>query len=140
MIFILGDYDDPSLSTQHRLLVNIDDENDCALKFSQLNSQFPLSNLSPIGFFIGRVQANDDDYSPNFRRIQYQILENGNQDVINIDPNNGRLCLAKQRSVGIKFNMTVIAILINIIIHYMIKLILKFYYLMKHHVYQCLIK
>jgi len=52
LILILEDYGDPSLSIQHRLLVNIDDENDCASKFSQLNYQFRLSNLSPIGFLL----------------------------------------------------------------------------------------
>jgi hypothetical protein len=90
--------------------VNVNDVNDCAPKFTQLNYQFRVSNSSPIGFFLGQVQAIDDDYSPNYHRIQYQILENDDQNVINIDPNNGNLFLVKQPSIRMEFNITVIAI------------------------------
>jgi len=104
------DYGQPSLSSQYRLIVNINDENDCAPKFKQLNYQFRISNSAPIGTFIGQVQAIDEDFSPNFRFIQYQFLENNNQDMISIDPNNGTLFLVKQSTIGIELNMTVIAI------------------------------
>jgi hypothetical protein len=110
LVCILGDYGDPSLSSQRRLIVHINDENDCAPKFTQLNYRFRLSNTSPVGFFIGQVQANDDDYSPNFRLIQYKLLENLNQDLISIDPNNGSLFLVKQLPIEMKFNMTAVAI------------------------------
>ncbi len=95
------------MSSQYRLIVNINDENDCAPKFTQLNYQFRVSNSSPIGFFIGQIQAYDDDYSSNFRLIQYKLLE---QDVICIDPNNGSLFLIKQPLIETEFNITVIAI------------------------------
>ncbi|CAF0903050.1 unnamed protein product [Rotaria sordida] len=104
------DYGDPSLSSQRHLIINIIDENDCTPKFTQLNYQFRLSYSSPIGFFIGQVQADDDDYSPNFRLIQYKFLENDYQDVISIDVNNGSLFLAKQLSTEMKLNITVRAI------------------------------
>jgi hypothetical protein len=91
-------------------MVNVNDENDCAPKFMQSNYQFRVFNSSPIGFFIGQVYANDDDYSPNFRFIQYKLLENDYQDVISIDPNNGSLFLTKQLSTGMNFNITVVAI------------------------------
>jgi hypothetical protein len=98
------------LSSQYRLTVNINDENDCKPKFTQLNYQFRLSNSSPIGYFIGQVQANDDDYSPNFRFIQYRFLENTYQNLVNINPNNGSLFLTKQSSIGMNFSITVLAI------------------------------
>jgi hypothetical protein len=98
------------LSSQYSLIININDENDCAPKFIQPNYQFRVSNSSPIGFFIGQVQAHDDDYSPNFRLIQYKFLEKDYQNVISINPNNGSLFLVKQPSTEIEFNLTVIAI------------------------------
>ncbi|CAF0984110.1 unnamed protein product [Rotaria sp. Silwood1] len=107
IIFEARDYGDPSLSSQRHLIVNINDENDCAPKFTQLNYQFRLSNSSPIWSFIGQVKADDDDYSSNFRLIQYQFLEHDYQDIIKIDLNNGSLFLAKQLSTDMKFNITV---------------------------------
>ena len=98
------------MSSQYRLIVNINDENDCAPKFTQLNYQFRAVSSSPMGFFVGQVQANDDDYSPNFRHVQYKIVENDTQDIIRIDPNDGSLFLVRQPSEGMKFNITVIAI------------------------------
>ncbi|CAF4466678.1 unnamed protein product [Rotaria sp. Silwood2] len=110
IIILEANYGDPSLSSQRHLIVNINDENDCVPQFTQLNYQFRLSNSSPIGFFIGQVQANDDDYSQNFHLIQYKFLENDCQDVISIDVNNGSLFLAKQLSTEMKLNITVRAI------------------------------
>jgi hypothetical protein len=106
----LGDDGEPSLSSQYRLRVNVNDENDCIPKFTQSNYQFRVSNSSTIGSSIGQVHANDGDYSPNFRLIQYKFLANDHQDMISIDPHNGSLFLLKQPSVGMEFNMTGIAV------------------------------
>ncbi len=104
------DYGEPSLSSQYRLIVNINDENDCAPKFKQLNYQFQVSNSSPIGTFIGQVQAIDEDFSPNFHFIQYKFLENNDQNIISIDQNNGSLFLIKQLTIEMELNITVIAV------------------------------
>ena len=98
------------MNSQYRLIVNIQDENDCAPKFTQSNYQFHLSKSSPIGSFIGQIQSNDNDDSPSFRRIQYQVLDHDHQNIINLDLNNGSLYLAQKPSTEMKFNMTVRAI------------------------------
>jgi hypothetical protein len=98
------------LSSEYRLIVNVNDINDCAPKFTQVNYQFRVSNSSSIGFFIGQVQAIDDDYSPDYHRIQYEFLDKDYQDVISIDSNNGNLVLVKQPSIRMELNLTVIAI------------------------------
>ncbi|CAF3006864.1 unnamed protein product [Rotaria socialis] len=101
------DYGNPSLNSQRHFVVNIDDENDCAPKFTQLNYQFRLPNLSPSGFFIGQIHAYDNDYSPNFRLVKYQFLEDDFQDIINIDVNNGSLFLVTPLLTEMTLNITV---------------------------------
>ncbi|CAF3636458.1 unnamed protein product [Adineta steineri] len=110
IILEASDYGNPSLSSQRRLIVHVNDENDCAPKFTQSNYQFRLSHLSPVDFLIGQVHANDDDHSPNYRLIQYKLLEDNNQDIIRIDENNGYLFIAKQSLLETTFNLTVLAI------------------------------
>jgi hypothetical protein len=108
-IFILGDYGDSSLSSQYHLIINIDDENDCAPTFTQLNYRLWLSNSSPIGSFISQIQAIDDDYSRNFGLIQYKLVENDYQSV-SIDLKCGSLFLAKRPSTRMKSDMIVVSI------------------------------
>ena len=98
------------MSTQYRLIVNVNDVNDCAPKFTRLNYQFRVSNSSPIGYLLGQVSAIDDDYSPDYRRIQYQFLENDSPDIISIDSNNGSLFLMKSSSIEMELNITVLAL------------------------------
>ena len=105
----LGDYGDPSLSSQHRLLVNINDVNDCAPKFTLKNYLFRVSNSSTIGVLLGQVQAIDEDYSPTYHRTQYRFLDPHHQDVISIDPNNGNLFLIQQPLMSTGFHLTVVA-------------------------------
>ena len=105
-----GDYGDPSLSSQRRVLIIIHDQNDCLPKFSQTNYQFRLSESTPIGFFIGQVQANDRDVSAQFRRFQYQLIDSENNHILELDPNNGSLYILRKLSAGMTFNMTVMAI------------------------------
>ena len=90
--------------------MNIHDENDCAPKFRQPNYQFRLSKSSPIGFFIGQVQAHDKDHSPNFRFIQYKLGKNVYQAMFYIDSNNGSLVLVKHPLTETNINLTVRAI------------------------------
>lgn len=105
-----GDYGEPSLSSQRRLIILIHDQNDCLPKFSQKNYQFRLSESTPIGFSIGQIQAIDHDLSPNFRQIQYKILSHEQKNIIEINSNNGSLYLAEKLSAGITFNLTIMAI------------------------------
>lgn len=107
MYVYLGDYGDPSLNSQYQLIVNINDENDCAPKFTQLNYEFRIETSIAIGSFIGQVQANDDDYSSKFHSIQYKLSD---QNIIDINPNNGSLFLLQQPSVDLEFNLTIRAI------------------------------
>jgi hypothetical protein len=106
----LGDFGDPSLHSQRRLLVIIHDQNDCTPKFVQSNYQFRLSETTINGFLIGHVQAIDNDVSPDFRRIQYKIIDNENNHMIQIDPNNGSIYLREKLSAGMTFNVTAMAI------------------------------
>lgn len=94
------------MSSQYHLIINIDDENDCAPTFTQLNDRFRLSNSSPIGSFISQIQAIDDDYSRNFDLIQYKLVENDYQGVVSINSKSRSLFLAKQTSTRMKFDMT----------------------------------
>ena len=103
----LGDYGQPSLKSAYRLMVEITDVNDCAPKFIRKNYRFRVSNSSPIGSVLGQIQAIDDDYSPHYRRIQYQFLDN---HLININPHNGSLVLVQSPSIEIYLNITVLAI------------------------------
>jgi hypothetical protein len=99
------------LSSQRRLIILIRDQNDCIPKFSQSNYQFRLSESAPIGYSIGEIQANDNDLSSNFRRIQYKILPiDKNKQIIEINPNNGSIYLTEKLSAGMTFNLTVMAI------------------------------
>lgn len=98
------------MSTQRRLIININDENDCAPKFTESNYQFRLSSSSPLGSFIGQVQAIDDDFSPNFRLIQYKISEHDDQNIVSIDRYNGSLFLIQQPLTEMTINLTVRAI------------------------------
>jgi hypothetical protein len=98
------------LSSQRRVLIIIHDQNDCLPKFSQTNYQFRLSESTPIGFFIGQVQANDRDVSPEFRRLQYQLIDTENNHIVELDSNNGSLYILRKLSAGMTFNMTVMAI------------------------------
>jgi Trk K+ transport system NAD-binding subunit len=69
-----------------------------------------LSESTPVGSSIGQVQANDHDRSVDFRRVQYQLIDNENNHMIEIDVNNGSLYLTRTLSAGITFNVTVMAI------------------------------
>ncbi|CAF3493009.1 unnamed protein product [Rotaria sordida] len=104
------DYGDPSLSSQRRLLIIIHDKNDCIPKFTQVDYQFHLSESTPIGSSIGHIQAIDHDLTPDFRRIQYKLIYNENNHIIDINPNNGSIYLIKKLLAGMTFNITVIAI------------------------------
>jgi hypothetical protein len=106
----LGDDGDPSLSSQRRLIILIRDQNDCIPKFSQSNYQFRLSESTPIGYPIGKIHAIDKDFSPNFRLIQYKLLDNNNKHIIEINPNNGSIYLTEKLSAGMIFNLTAMAI------------------------------
>jgi hypothetical protein len=110
LFFFLGDYGDPSLNSQRRLIVLIRDQNDCIPKFSQTNYQFRLSESTPIGYHIGEIQAIDHDLSPNFRLIQYKLLYNENQHIIEINSNNGSIYLTEKLAAKMTFNLTVMAI------------------------------
>ncbi|CAF3518749.1 unnamed protein product [Rotaria sp. Silwood1] len=103
------DYGDPSLNSQRRLLVIIHDQNDCIPKFTQADYQFRLSESTPIGFSIGHIQAIDQDLSPSFHHTQYKLMDNENNHIIEINPNNGSIYLIKKLSAGMTFNITVIA-------------------------------
>lgn len=109
LVFI-GDYGDPSLSSQRRLIILIHDQNDCLPKFPQENYQFRLSESTPVGFLIGQLQANDHDLSPKFRQIEYKILSNDQNNFIEINSNNGSIYLAEKLTAGMTFNLTIMAI------------------------------
>lgn len=98
------------MSSQRRLLVIIHDQNDCIPRFTQQSYQFHFSESTSIGFPIGHVQANDHDLSPSFHRTIYKLADNENNQVIEINPNNGTIYLVKKLSAGMKFNATVLAI------------------------------
>ena len=106
----LGDYGDPSLSSERRLIVVIHDQNDCIPKFSQSTYQFRFSESTPIDYPIGEIHATDQDHSLAFRRIQYQLLPHPNSQIIQINPTNGSIYLKEKLSAGMTFNLTVMAI------------------------------
>lgn len=88
----------------------MNDENDSAPKFTESHYRFRLSNASAIGTFIGQVEAHDEDYSPNHRRIRYKLLEYNHHNVLRIDSNDGSLFLARHPFAGVNLNVTVLAI------------------------------
>ena len=108
--FFQGDHGDPSLSSQRRVLIVIDDANDHRPEFTQNDYQFRLSETSPIGFLIGQLQAHDHDFSPDFRRLQYKLIDHENNNIVEIDPKNGSLYLIRKLSAGMTFNLTAMAI------------------------------
>lgn len=111
LIFFIykGDYGEPSLSSEYCLIIHINDENDCAPKFSRRKYEFRISNASESGSIIGRVQAFDEDYSPKFRLIEYKLLSNEHEELIRIDAKNGTLVLVQQPSSIIAVNRTIVA-------------------------------
>jgi hypothetical protein len=110
LAFFLGDYGEPSLSSQRRLIILIHDQNDCIPKFSQSDYQFRLSESTPIGYSIGQVHAIDNDLSPNFRLVRYKLLDNETNHFIEINPDNGTIFLLKKLTAGMSYNITVMAI------------------------------
>jgi hypothetical protein len=98
------------LSSQRRLIILIHDQNDCLPKFSQSNYQFRLAESTPVGFFIGQIQAIDNDHSQDFRLIQYKLLDNETNHLIEINPHNGSVYLLKKLPAGMSSDIKVRAI------------------------------
>ena len=112
MMRILGDYGQPSLKSEYQLNMEVIDVNDCVPKFTQKNYRFRVSNETIIGSSFGRIQAMDEDHSPEYRQIRYQFLDEPQkeEEMISIDPINGTLLLIRFPSVDIQWNRTVLAI------------------------------
>ena len=106
----VGDYGQPSLTSEYHVNIEVIDVNDCAPKFTQTNYRFRLSNATAIESFFGEVQAIDEDSSLEYRRIRYQFLDQQEEEIVTIDPNNGSLFLLRFPSQELHWNLLVLAI------------------------------
>ena len=97
------------MSSERRLIVVIRDQNDCIPKFSQSTYQFRFSESTSIGYPIGEIQAIDQDHSAQFRQLEYQLLPHPNNQIIEINRNNGSIYLKEKLSAGMSINFTVMA-------------------------------
>lgn len=73
--------------------IEIEDVNDSAPEFQQDIYKFSISESTPIGTLIGKVNATDPDLTPKDNQITYQLV-NGNKSILSIDQFNGQIYLS----------------------------------------------
>jgi len=68
---VASDAGQPRLSATSQLDVEILDVDDELPHFEVAEYQFQISENRPIGAVVGRVEATDRDWNPQFRRVVY---------------------------------------------------------------------
>ena len=108
----VGDYGQPSLTSEYQVDIEVIDINDCAPKFTERNYRFRVWNDTSMETFLGEVRAIDEDYSPEYRQIRYEFLQQSEEEkeIIALDRNNGSLYLLRFPSREIRWNLIVLAI------------------------------
>lgn len=100
MVVIATDNNEPSLSSSASVRVSISDVNDNAPQItfpSSANDTIHISNLSPVGFALPKIQATDPDNGLNGTLV-FSIVSGNEKEYFGLDKDSGVMSVRRRLS------------------------------------------
>ena len=97
LIVVAKDGGSPPMSSTASVSIYVADKNDNPPVFdfpSEQNNTIHISNKSPLGYIITKVQAYDRDYGSN-GNLTYSILSGNEAEAFRMDPSSGTIAVHK---------------------------------------------